>query len=116
MILTATTTNNLKATFAVTNNSISAVNSVRLTFRSTNPIQVSMGYLRINSPLGLNYTYSSVNSTAMTAPARVSSTDGSLLINGLATSNIAANSIYNLGLFSLSNPPSTKKSTLTFTT
>lgn len=114
--LSATTPNNLRATFPITSTSISAVNSIRLSFRNTNPIQVSASYLRISSPLTMNYTYASANSTSTTAPARTTSTDGSLLISGLAASNIAANSIYNLGLFSMSNPPSTKKVTLTFTT
>lgn len=114
--LSVNTPNSLRAAFAPSNLTISAGNSIKLSFRSSNPIPGSTSYLRISSPLGLAYSYAAANSTSTTAPVRVSSTDGSVLISGLSTSNIAALSLYNLGLFTLTNGPSSKKYTLTFTT
>jgi hypothetical protein len=114
--LAATTPNQLRATFPLANNGISSSNSIKLTFRSSNPIPGSTSYLRISSPLTISYAYSSSNSSSTISPVRVSSSDGSVLISGLSTSNIAALSSYYLGLFSMVNPPSTKIVSLIFTT
>lgn len=114
--LAATTPNQLRATFAPSNSAISANSIIKLSFRNTNPLPGSSSYLRIASPLALSYNYTAVNSTSTVAPIRVTSTDGSLLIQGLSTANIASLSGYFLGMFTLTNAPSSKKFTLAFTT
>lgn len=114
--LAAETPNNLRASFTLSNRAISASNNFRLNFVNSNPIQGNTSFLRISSPLPLNYTYSAANSQSSTPPLRVSSSDGSVLISGLSTSNISSLTPYFLGLFTLTNPPSTEAVSLTFTT
>lgn len=114
--LAVTTPNMLITTFNPTNTAISASNSIKLSFRSSNPIPGATSYLRISTSLALSYSYSAANSLPTVAPVRVSSTDSSVLISGLSTSNIASLSLYYLGLFTLTNAPSSKKHTISFTT